>query len=72
MFFETVLNTVTINIMKGFKDIFCALNFCPVFEEVRQYFRMKNKMRGERCRLIASRIHGFGKVVTEILNKALM
>ncbi len=26
--------------MKGFKNIFCALIFCTVFEEIRQFFRM--------------------------------
>ena len=51
-----------INITKGFKDIFSALNFCTVFEEVRQYFRMKNKSRAERRKLISSKIHNFRKL----------
>lgn len=48
-----------LSIMKGFKDIFCALKFCTVFEEVRQFFRMKNKTRSERRSLLTSRIQGF-------------
>ena len=51
-----------LSIMKGFKDIFCALNFCTVFEEVRQYFRMKNKTRAERRRLISSKVYNFRKL----------
>ena len=35
-------------VMKGFKNIFSALRFCTVFEEVRQLFRMKDKTRSER------------------------
>ena len=46
-------------VMKGFKDIFCALKFCTVFEEIRQFFRMKHKTRSERRELILSRIKGF-------------
>ncbi len=34
--------------MKGFKNIFCALIFSTVFEEIRKLFRMKNKTRSER------------------------
>jgi len=51
-------------IMKGFKNPFSALIFCTAFEEIRQYFRMKNKTRGERRRLISSRINGFNKLFT--------
>ena len=36
-----------VKVMKGFKDIFKALIFCAVFEEIRQFFRMKNKTRAE-------------------------
>jgi transposase-like protein len=36
-----------VKVMKGFKDIFKALVFCTVFEEIRQFFRMKNKTRAE-------------------------
>jgi transposase-like protein len=48
-----------LSIMKGFKDIFCALIFCTVFEEVRQFFRMQNKTRAERRALLPSRIQEF-------------
>ena len=51
--------------MKGFKDIFCALIFCTVFEEIRQFFRMKNKSRGERRGLISSRIKNFNNLFLE-------
>jgi len=33
------------NVMKGFKDMLCALIFCTTFEDIRQFFRMKNKTR---------------------------
>jgi len=49
-------------VMKGFKNPFSALIFCTAFEEIQQYFRMKNKTRGERRRLIVSRINGFNKL----------
>jgi hypothetical protein len=50
--------------MKGFKNIFCALIFCTAFEEIRQFFRMKNKTRAKRRNTIASRIYGFNELVT--------
>ena len=50
--------------MKGFKNPFSALIFCTVFEEIRQYFRMKNKSRSERRGLIAPRIQAFNKLIT--------
>ena len=37
-----------LRVMKGFKNIFSALIFCTVFEEIRQFFCMKNKTRSER------------------------
>lgn len=49
--------------MKGFKDIICALIFCTAFEEIRQFFRMRNKTRGEKRGLIASRISEFNKLI---------
>ena len=51
-----------LSIMKGFKDIFCALNFCTAFEEIRQHFRMKNKTRSEHRKLIPSRIRSFNEI----------
>lgn len=35
-------------VMKCFKNIFAALTFCTAFEEIRQFFRMKNKTRAEK------------------------
>ena len=51
-------------VMKGFKNIFCALKFCTVFEEIRQFFRMKNKSRAERLRMIAPKTIGFNELFT--------
>lgn len=45
--------------MKGFKNPFCALRFCTMFEEIRQFFRMKNKTRAEKRRIFASRFRAF-------------
>ena len=39
--------------MKAFKNIFCVLIFCMIFEEMQQLFRMKNKTRHERRKLYA-------------------
>ena len=50
--------------MKGFKNIFCALKFCTAFEEIRQFFRMKNKTRAERRGMIAPKIIGFNGLFT--------
>ena len=50
-------------VMKGFKNIFCALVFCTAFEEIRQFFRMKNKTRAERRRMIVPRTSGFLRIV---------
>lgn len=51
-------------VMKGFKNIFSALIFCTAFEEIRQFFRMKNKTRGEKCRLLAPKIQQFNNLFT--------
>ena len=51
-------------VMKGFKNIFCALKFCTVFEEIRQFFRLKNKTRAERRRIIAPKIISFNNLFT--------
>lgn len=50
--------------MKGFKDIFCALRFCTVFEEIRQLLRMKNKTRAEKRWIFASRFRAFNQLAT--------
>jgi len=42
--------------MKGFKNIFCALTFCTVFEEIQQFFRMRNRTRAEKRGVFASRL----------------
>jgi len=52
--------------MKGFKDIFSALVFCTAFEEIRQYFRMKNKTRAECRRMLAPRIDQFQKLFSVV------
>ena len=52
-----------LSIMKGFKNIFCALKFCTVFEEVRQFFRMKNKTRAQRRSLFASKIKDYQQIL---------
>lgn len=49
-------------VMKGFKNIFCALKFCTVFEEIRQYFRTSRATRSERIRIIMSKYQEFNKV----------
>ena len=52
-------------VMKGFKDIFCALIFCMAFEEIRQFFRMKDKTRSERRKMIATRIQKFNNLLAK-------
>jgi len=44
-----------IDVMKGFKNIFNAQIFCTAFEEIRQFFRMRNKTRSKKRRLFAPR-----------------
>ena len=51
-------------VMKRFKDPFSALIFCTAFEEIRQFFRMKNKTRTESRKLIAPRINEFKQLMT--------
>ena len=50
-------------VMKGFKNIFCALIFCTTFEEIRQFFRMKNKTRSENRRSIVPKIEEFNNLI---------
>jgi len=52
-----------LRVMKGLKNIFCALIFCTVFEEIHQYFHMKNKTRAERRRLIVPRFQAFNDLL---------
>ena len=51
--------------MKGFKDIFCALRFCTVFEEIRQFFRMKNRTRAEKRRIFSPRFRAFNQLAAK-------
>ena len=48
-------------VMKGFKDIFCAQIFCTAFEEIRQFFRMKNK----GPKIITSKINAFNQLLVQ-------
>jgi transposase-like protein len=50
-------------VMKGFKDSWCAMIFCTAFEEIRQFFRMKDKTRGERRKLLAPKINDFNVLI---------
>ena len=49
-------------VMKGFKNIFCALIFCTVFEEIRQHFRMEKKTRSQRRKTIVTKIQEFNEL----------
>jgi len=51
-----------IDVMKGFKNIFNAQIFCTAFEEIRQFFRMRNKTRSEKRRLFAPRFKDFNQL----------
>ena len=44
--------------MKGFKDIYSALKFCTVFEEIQQFFRVKNRTWGT----LTPKFHEFNKL----------
>jgi len=50
------------HVMKGFKNIFCALIFCTVFEEIRQFFRMTNKSRADRRREIPFKMQQYNEM----------
>ena len=54
-------------VMKGFKNIFCALKFCTAFEEIRQFFRLTNKTRAERRRIIAPKIISLNELFTAVV-----
>ena len=51
-----------VKVMKGFKNIFNAQIFCTAFEEIRQFFRMKNKTRSEKRGAFAPRFIGFNQL----------
>jgi putative transposase len=50
------------DVMKGFCGILSALIFCTVFEEIRQHFRMENKTRAERRKIIPSKFQNFKQI----------
>ncbi len=50
------------NVMKGFKDIFCAQIFCTAFEEIQHFFKVRNKTRAERRRINVSKIQQFNNL----------
>jgi putative transposase len=52
-------------VMKGFKDMICALAFCTVFEEIKQFFRMAHKTRAERRSIIASKFQQFNNLAIQ-------
>jgi len=52
-----------IDFMKGFKNIFNAHISCTVFEEIRQFFRMRNEAIGGKRRIFASRFREFNQLV---------
>ena len=49
--------------MKGFKDFFCALNFCTVFEKIQQFFRVNQLPLSEQRRRIASKFQKFKNIM---------
>jgi putative transposase len=49
--------------MRGFKNIFSALVFCTVFEEIRQHFSMKGQTRAQRRGFLASKIEQFHQII---------
>ena len=49
--------------MRGFKNIFSALVFCTVFEEIRQHFSMKGLTRAKRRSLLASKFEQFNQML---------
>ena len=53
--------------MKGFKDSWCAMIFCTVFEEIRQFFRMKNKTQAQRRQCFAPQFQEFEKMAGVIV-----
>jgi transposase-like protein len=53
-----------IRVMKIFKNIFNAQFFCTVFEKIRKFFRMKNKIRAEKRSLLVPRFQeSYGMLV---------
>ena len=46
-------------VMKGFKDPWCAMIFCTVFEETREFFRSRDCTLAEHRSDFLSKIQGF-------------
>ncbi len=42
-------------LMKGFQNIWCSMIFCHVFEEIRQFFRSKNRSLAKHREIFASK-----------------
>lgn len=55
------------NVMKGFKDSWCAMIFCHVHEEIRQFFFMPNKTTAQRRRLFAPKFQAFSKAAYQMI-----
>ena len=53
--------------MKGFKGSGCAMIFCTVFEEIRQFFKMKNKTQAQRRQCFAPKFQVFEKMAGVIV-----
>jgi len=51
-----------IKVMKGFCEIFSAIIFCTVFEEIRQLFRMENQTRAQRRKMIPSKCQKLNEI----------
>jgi transposase-like protein len=49
--------------MKGFQDNWCAMIFCTTFEEIKQSFRMRNKIQSQRCHGFAPKFQEFEEMV---------
>ena len=52
--------------MKCFKDIWCAMIFCTVFEEIREFFNLRNYTTAQRRSGFASKFSNFIKIFTKI------
>ncbi len=49
--------------MKAFKDFFCTLKFCYIFEEIQNYFRTKN-IKTQEYRMIVSKYKKFNLLLS--------
>ena len=51
--------------IKGFKDSWCAMIFCHVFEELMQFFRMRNTTPATRRKLFSERFKAFKQTANQ-------